>query len=556
VLRSTVTAVQVTVEQKNIVADPGCSANRAFEQREGPETPKPHGGKPVVLWRRTAELGRMTLAGLALALALGCAVIAIAEVSSRQTIGGLLNDLERELAQRFAASAQEQDTVARMAREVTQEARVASASPAATPSNAGARTDVRALQLAHLVAGEGMRTDSAEEELKRIIQFRRRLQQLELTGGAESQSTASTLMAELAREQRAQEILGPMLDDLDSVGPAVHNFLGWLTELESLPVTDGVGNALFVMSNSPYGASDLTGPLTSADTHWRQARSRLVPIDDAELSKDIETTLQRLRDNAAALDGHLEKVRTAGRDAATEFDSPPSDSKVRALSSVRELRSDTGESLRLSIDLLRRALSQVLGDTAQLRIYLGALSSRPPPKDALTAALEHVALARTTVLLAIAMVCCGLIGALIGGIRTPRELRGSSAMLGMAAAFVAFLAIRGGKAVLVAEAAGQQPLLNPYSFAFLGLLAGLFTDRAHGLLAYLVDQLIDRIKSIATQPAQAAPAPAPALLRKADPLDPEPATDSGRRAVAAGNGVLPNPDPMAPRVAAGQDTGR
>jgi hypothetical protein len=162
------------------------------------------------------------------------------------------------------------------------------------------------------------------------------------------------------------------------------------------------------------------------------------------------------------LDRQLEAVRTGGRDAASELDAPSSRPKPH---SVRELQGPAGKAFLVSLGLVRQTLSKVVEDTAKLRIYLDALSARPPSKDTLTVLLEYVALARTTVLLAMAMICCGLIGSLIGGMREPSALRGASAVLGMAAAFVAFLAIRGGKAVLVAEAAGQQPLLNPYSFA-------------------------------------------------------------------------------------------
>ena len=125
-------------------------------------------------------------------------------------------------------------------------------------------------------------------------------------------------------------------------------------------------------------------------------------------------------------------------------------------------------------------------------------------------------LARTNVLLAIAVVSCGLIGSLIAGLRNPSQLRFRSAVLGLAAGFVAFLTIRGGKAILLAESAGDVPLLNPYSLALVGLLAGLFTERGYELLSEVVDNFIERVKV-----AVAAPAPRPDEAPKIDAPGPQ-----------------------------------
>lgn len=50
-------------------------------------------------------------------------------------------------------------------------------------------------------------------------------------------------------------------------------------------------------------------------------------------------------------------------------------------------------------------------------------------------------------------------------------------------------------------------MLNPYSFAFVGLLAGLFTERGHALLAYLVDQMVERVQSAMEAQSAARPRP-------------------------------------------------
>ena len=51
---------------------------------------------------------------------------------------------------------------------------------------------------------------------------------------------------------------------------------------------------------------------------------------------------------------------------------------------------------------------------------------------------------------------------------------------------VAFLAMTGGKTLLLLQRGGDPALLDPYTAAFSGLLVGLFTKRAFDALGRLV----------------------------------------------------------------------
>ena len=80
-------------------------------------------------------------------------------------------------------------------------------------------------------------------------------------------------------------------------------------------------------------------------------------------------------------------------------------------------------------------------------------------------------------LLAIAIMTCGAIGATIGSIRHTGRLTWRSVLFGLSSGFIVFLAIKGGKHIFLLQVQGQMPQFNPYSSGFFGLIAGMFTER-------------------------------------------------------------------------------
>ena len=67
--------------------------------------------------------------------------------------------------------------------------------------------------------------------------------------------------------------------------------------------------------------------------------------------------------------------------------------------------------------------------------------------------------------------------------------------LGLASGFVVYLAIKGGKHVFLLQTQGELVAFNPYGSAFAGLLAGLFTERAHQVLSTIVDDFAERLRA-------------------------------------------------------------
>lgn len=96
-------------------------------------------------------------------------------------------------------------------------------------------------------------------------------------------------------------------------------------------------------------------------------------------------------------------------------------------------------------------------------------------------------------LLAISVMACGAIGAMIAMLRTEGGLSLRIFILGLAAGFITFLAIKGGKHVFILQSIGDQSAFNPYGTAFAGLIAGLFTEKAYIVLSHLVDELSKRL---------------------------------------------------------------
>lgn len=97
-------------------------------------------------------------------------------------------------------------------------------------------------------------------------------------------------------------------------------------------------------------------------------------------------------------------------------------------------------------------------------------------------------------LIALIIVSCTVLGSMITNFRTAKRISMRNLALGIGTGFITFLAIKGGKSVFLLEFYQQEPIpLNPYSIAFAGILAGLFTDRLFTLLSMLVDKMSQQL---------------------------------------------------------------
>jgi hypothetical protein len=113
----------------------------------------------------------------------------------------------------------------------------------------------------------------------------------------------------------------------------------------------------------------------------------------------------------------------------------------------------------------------------------------------IVASAEPLLLLSSDQLLALAVMACGAIGSMTSSLRSGQSLSLRAFVLGVASGFVAYLAIKGGKHLFLLQTQGEVVAFNPYGSAFAGLLAGLFTERAHQVLSSIVDDFVERIRA-------------------------------------------------------------
>jgi hypothetical protein len=110
-------------------------------------------------------------------------------------------------------------------------------------------------------------------------------------------------------------------------------------------------------------------------------------------------------------------------------------------------------------------------------------------------------------LLAIVVIFCGAIGSITVGLTSHLQSSNEKSeiarigidfrrvSIGVAAGFVCFLAIKGGKGLFLLQSGEAVVRFNPYSSAFVGFIVGFFTDRAHRLLIHFADAFVSRLQS-------------------------------------------------------------
>jgi hypothetical protein len=105
------------------------------------------------------------------------------------------------------------------------------------------------------------------------------------------------------------------------------------------------------------------------------------------------------------------------------------------------------------------------------------------------------------------------IGALIAGLRTAGITTHRDLALGIGAGFAIFLLLRGGNFVFFTGSVGTD-ILNPFTAAAVGLLVGLFNDKAFALLGKAMPDSLSPAASAAVQNATKAQTDAAAAIKK------------------------------------------
>lgn len=92
-----------------------------------------------------------------------------------------------------------------------------------------------------------------------------------------------------------------------------------------------------------------------------------------------------------------------------------------------------------------------------------------------------------------------MIGTLVTKLRHSKPITISNAALGFATGFIIFLAIKGGKSVLLLQTQIQSIPVNPYSSGLLALLAGLFTERTYAFLESTVEKIQEHFLNVVSK---------------------------------------------------------
>ncbi|MCG6170086.1 hypothetical protein LFX25_19905 [Leptospira sp. FAT2] len=85
-------------------------------------------------------------------------------------------------------------------------------------------------------------------------------------------------------------------------------------------------------------------------------------------------------------------------------------------------------------------------------------------------------------LLSALMISSAIVGTFIHSFRKQQSINLSNAVLGFLTGFAAYIAIIGGKAILFLNSSFDPGFFNPYSLAFLSLIAGLSSDKFFALI--------------------------------------------------------------------------
>lgn len=99
---------------------------------------------------------------------------------------------------------------------------------------------------------------------------------------------------------------------------------------------------------------------------------------------------------------------------------------------------------------------------------------------------------RSDHLLAISIICSSALGAIIFGLRHGYDIGLRAITSGISTGFVVYLALKGGQHLFLITSPDARIAANPFSGAFAGLLAGLFSNKAYKVLSGIIDTAADR----------------------------------------------------------------
>ena len=159
---------------------------------------------------------------------------------------------------------------------------------------------------------------------------------------------------------------------------------------------------------------------------------------------------------------------------------------------------------------VRRGVEVVAEGTAKdsaalMEMFADFLGTAPPParQTTLSSMLHMVRIPidgfSSDYLLAIGIMTCAAIGAFVAAVRTTSIFSWRTILLGFSSGFIVFLAVKSGHRVFLLQVPGHIIQANPYSSVFVGLLAGMFTEKTFSLLALATDTIFQKLKKVIEQ---------------------------------------------------------
>ena len=208
----------------------------------------------------------------------------------------------------------------------------------------------------------------------------------------------------------------------------------------------------------------------------------LIAASEIQGRQQLAANVQRRIDDAQ------QQFVSAGADAETNGE------LKSELQELRRIRSDAGVLIAAGAASDHTTLSGLSQRLLEIDSP-GASESMPEQPTGMQRWLYFVCYQDSDLLLSFVVVVAGCIGAIIAAMREDVGLTFQDLGLGLGAGLITFLVIRSGRAVFLLNPGGATFVLNPYTSAFFGLAAGLFTERAYSLLTKLIDETIRRLQN-------------------------------------------------------------
>ena len=91
-------------------------------------------------------------------------------------------------------------------------------------------------------------------------------------------------------------------------------------------------------------------------------------------------------------------------------------------------------------------------------------------------------------LIGLLLISCGILGSIMSTMRDGKGRVSKVIILGASVGFVALLGVKGGTTVFILSNSGTNVPFNPYSTAFAGVVAGMFSEKLYMALSKLTDK--------------------------------------------------------------------